>query len=77
MTTASITVATCDRCGRSDEFRRAEDGYAWAGLNYSEANGPRWIGTQRSAKPQWADLCPTCSKELYDWYQAPRTKGSA
>ena len=73
MAKAEITAMTCDRCGGTAEFRRAEDGYNWALLNYSETNSHRWIGTQRSAKPQWADLCPKCSLELYDWFQAGRT----
>ena len=72
MAKASVTVMTCDRCGHVDELRRYEDGYNWAAINYSEANSHRWIGTQRSSKPNWADLCPACSRELYDWFQEKR-----
>jgi hypothetical protein len=70
MAQMSITAMTCDRCGDQAELRRPEDGYEWAGLNYSETNSPRWIGSSRSSKPQWADLCPDCSRELYDWFRA-------
>lgn len=72
MATHSFIAATCDRCGHKAEFRKAEDGYNWAGLNYSETNSHRWIGTQRSKKPEWVDLCPSCSSELYEWFQQPR-----
>ena len=72
MAKKSITVATCDRCKETGEFSAAADGYNWAGLNYSETNSHRWIGTQRSEKPQWVDLCPACSRQLYDWFQEPR-----
>lgn len=71
MTAHSIKVLTCDRCKTVEEIRRAEQEYAWAGINYSEVNGHRWIGTQRSAKPVWADLCPQCSRELHDWFKHP------
>lgn len=77
MAKANMVSMTCDRCGARSEFRRPEDGYNWAGLNYSETNSHRWIGTQRSLTPQWADLCPACSSELYDWFQAPRMKDAA
>ena len=77
MAKSNITVATCDRCNAKGEFRRAEDGWNWAGLNYSETNSHRWIGTKRSDKPQWVDLCPECSRELYDWFQAPRDNPAA
>jgi hypothetical protein len=68
----NIAAMTCDRCGTKADLRRAEDGNNWAGLNYSETNSHRWIGTQRLAAPEWADLCPSCSRELYDWFQAGR-----
>ncbi len=72
MSKQNITAMTCDRCGEQSEIRRVEEGYNWARLNYSEANSHRWIGTQRSKVPEWADLCPACSKRLYDWFQDPR-----
>lgn len=72
MAKVNIAAMTCDRCGAKADLRRPEDGYNWAGVNYSETNSHRWIGTHRSAKPEWADLCPSCSLELYDWFQAPR-----
>ena len=68
MSTHSIPVTTCDRCGYVEEFRKAEKQYAWGGLNYSEYNGPRWAGSQRSAKPKWVDICPPCLTELHDWF---------
>jgi len=71
MSSHNVKVMTCDRCGAVEEIRRAESEYSWASVNYSEVNGHRWIGTQRSAKPVWADLCPPCSKELYDWFKNP------
>lgn len=74
MTQSAIRVTTCDRCGAVGEHRRAEDEYAWAALNYSEINGHRWIGTKREDKPQWADLCPPCSKELFDWFAAGKAR---
>lgn len=74
MSRSNVTVYECDRCGEKEECRRPEQEYRWAGVNFSEVNGHRWIGSQRSAKPQWADLCPGCSAELYSWFLAGKPK---
>lgn len=69
MTSTTLKVLTCDRCGRADEIRGGLKEDNWAHLNYSEYNSHRWIGSQRSQKVYHVDLCPTCSREVYDWFK--------
>lgn len=76
MTAHSIKVLTCDRCGNVEEIRRVEQGYSWAELNYSETNGHRRIGTRRSDKALWIDLCPSCSADIYEWFKKPAKETS-
>lgn len=68
MARIDVPIYTCDRCKSVEEIRRPEQEYRWGGINYSEVNGPRWVGTHRSDKPKWADICPGCLTELHTWW---------
>lgn len=70
MSTTSIPVYTCDRCGHTQEMRESPALYEWGVLSARQFNGPFSIGNETYAdgKIKGVDLCPTCVATLKSWW---------
>lgn len=70
MSTTSIPVYTCDRCGHAEEMRTRPPLYEWGVLFARQCNGPFSIGneTYSDGKIKGADICPTCVATLKSWW---------
>lgn len=70
MSSKSIPVYTCDRCGHCDEIRSRDILYGWGVLVARQNNGPFSIGDEKydDGKIRGADLCQTCVATLKSWW---------
>ena len=70
MSTTSIPVYTCDRCGHVGEMRTTGDLYSWGVIFSRQNNGPFSIGDNAysDGKVRGADICPTCVATLKSWW---------
>lgn len=66
MSKSTIEVMTCDRCGGSEEIRQSAKIFPWSSISAIEVNGPFQIGT----RDRRADLCPSCTVDLRNWWEA-------
>lgn len=74
MSSTSIPVYTCDRCGTTEEIRQNHQIYDWGTLIARQNNGPFSIGAEKckDGAIKGADLCPTCTGTLKSWWMIGR-----
>jgi hypothetical protein len=64
-------VLICDRCGYSEDSDSSNHKeYGWGRIHAEQVNGPLGIG-RGGAHPIFKDLCPSCLKEVDNWYRSP------
>lgn len=87
---SKVTIATCDRCKQTEQFNLPTQQYHWGKIYVEQYNGTRNIynkpaGSVSGGKapipydwfdPLAKDLCPTCMKEVDDWYHQRPVKDS-
>jgi len=64
MSSISIPVYTCDRCGYVKEMRRTDSLYSWGEIQVRQVNGPFAIGDGKKS----VDICPTCVATFKSWW---------
>lgn len=79
MSSSTITVMRCDRCGFEAEMRSPGAEIGWGRISAArkadeDAGDRRWtIGAGARDGQFGADICPGCATELFDWWATPAT----
>lgn len=78
MSKITVTILTCDRCGKREEIERPDQGWIWGRIHFSQVNGPIWIGSQHNkpSSPDYCDMCPSCMKDAQSFWQAGKVIAS-